>query len=492
MLDLIIKNVRVVQPHHHTLETLDLGIQDGKFAEIAPHIDAERAKQVMDAQNLLGFPGLVDPHVHFGIYRPFDEDGRSESSAAAAGGVTTCINYLRTGRHYLNRGGLWRDYFPDVLALLADRVYVDYAFHLAPMSRHHIEEMAFLNTEFGIVSFKNFMFYGGHSPHGRSSAQNEFLMLDPDERYDFAHLEMIMRELARLAREKPALADVFSLSLHCEVADLLAAYTRLYERASENLTPLAAYSHAHPPHNEGLAVAIAAYLAHETGCKNINLLHLSSRKAVEAGLKMQGIFPELNIGLEVLLLHLLLDTESPAQARAKVNPPVRPREDVDFLWQAILDRKIHWLGTDHANCPADLKTDPLQPENIWLAKAGYGSIEYLLSGVFSEGSKRGMAYSHMAELLCWAPARRFGLFGKGDIAVGYDADLALLDPYKTFVIRAEDSHSAQGYTPFEGMELTGKVRYTFLHGSLIYENGNIVGTPQGKYLRRPYPQSETA
>lgn len=75
-----------------------------------------------------------------------------------------------------------------------------------------------------------------------------------------------------------------------------------------------------------------------------------------------------------------------------------------------------------------------------------------------------MPYSYMAELLSWNPAQRFGLNSKGDIAIGYDADLVLLDPNETFVVRAAESESQQGYTPFEGMELTGRVKTTFLRG----------------------------
>jgi allantoinase len=96
-----------------------------------------------------------------------------------------------------------------------------------------------------------------------------------------------------------------------------------------------------------------------------------------------------------------------------------------------------------------------------------------------------MSYNHMAEVLSFNPARRFGLLVKGDIAAGFDADIALVDPLESFVVRADESESKQGYTPFEGQELTGKVKSTFLRGSLIYHDGKIVGPARGRYLRRP-------
>jgi len=97
-----------------------------------------------------------------------------------------------------------------------------------------------------------------------------------------------------------------------------------------------------------------------------------------------------------------------------------------------------------------------------------------------------MSYNHMAQLLCWNPSQRFGLLEKGDITVGYDADLVLLDPTETFVVRAAESESQQGYTPFEGLELTGRVKSTFLRGNLIYDKGQILGSPSGRDLKRPY------
>jgi allantoinase len=327
------------------------------------------------------------------------------------------------------------------------------------------------------------MFYGGYGLHGRSASQNEFLMIGPEERYDIAHFEFIMRSARRIMTAHPHLADQVSVSLHCELADILTAYTKLVEREGK-LTGLAAYSAARPPHSEGLAIWIASYLAHETECLNINLLHLSSRKAMEAALVMQTVFPHISFKREVTAGHLLLDTDSECAVHAKVNPPIRPREDVEALWRAVADRKVDWIVSDHACCSAEQKWSASDPTNIWLAKSGFGGTEYLLSAVVSEGSKRGISYNHMAELLAGNPARRFGLPQKGDIAPGFDADLALVDPNESFVVRAAESESKQGYTPFEGLELTGRVKSTFLRGQLIYDNGAVVGPARGQFLAR--------
>ncbi len=202
---------------------------------------------------------------------------------------------------------------------------------------------------------------------------------------------------------------------------------------------------------------------------------------------MQQVFPHVDFRREVTVGHLLLDYDAPVGVHAKVNPPIRPREDVEYLWRAVLDRKVDWIVSDHACCAAELKMSPDRPDDIWLAKSGFGGTEYLLAGVFSEGGKRGMAYHHMAELLSWNPARRFGLLAKGDIAPGYDADLALVDPDRRFTVRAADSPSGQGYTPFEGPELSGQVIATFLRGNLVFDAGHTAASPLGRYVKRPSP-----
>ena len=482
--DLIIKNVRVVRPKKTSIDRLDIAIKDGRIEGLAPDFLADQAEQIFDGKNSLAFPGCVDSHMHIGIYSPLGEDAISESKAAAMGGVTSSLNYIRTGHYYLNRGGPYRDFMPEVFKQGKGRFWVDYGYHVAPIEAAHIDEMEDLLIDYGIPSFKIFMFYGGYGLHGRSSSQNEFLMIGPDDRYDIAHFEFIMRSAQRLMEKFPEKSPYISVSLHCELAEILDAYTKIVEREGR-LDGLAAYSAARPPHSEGLAIWIASYLANETNCLNINLLHLSSRKAIDAALIMQQVFPHVAFRREVTVGHLLLDTNCACAVHAKVNPPIRPRADVEALWQAVLDRKIDWIVSDHACCSAEQKWSKDDPNNIWLAKSGFGGTEYLLSGVLSDGSKRGMSYNHMAELLSWNPAQRFGLLSKGDIAPGYDADIVLVDPAATFVVRAAESESHQGYTPFEGMELTGRVESTFLRGSLIYDAGRILGPARGEYLQRP-------
>jgi len=476
--------VRVVRPGEKAPREADIAINGEKFARISPGIAPTEARQVFDGKNRLAFPGVVDAHMHTGIYSPLAEDAVSESKAAAQGGVTSSLNYFRSGQYYLNKGGPYRDFFPEVLATSKGRFHVDYSYHLAPMDSTHIAEIPELVEKHGVSSFKIFMFYGSHGLHGRSDAQREFLMIGPEDRYDYAHFEFVMRGVQAARERFPRKAAQISLSLHCETAEIMTAYTRIIE--SENkLSGLEAYHASRPPHSEGLAVFIAAYLASETALPTINLLHLSSRKALDAALQMAQVFPHIDFRREVTIGHLVLDTSSPAGVLAKVNPPIRPREDVEYLWQQLLAGRIDWVVSDHACCRHETKAAKHALGNIWLAKSGFGGTEYLLPALVSEGAKRGLSVNRVAELASRNPAKRFGLNSKGDIAEGLDADLALVDPRESWTIRARDSASTQGYTPFEGLELSARVKATFLRGQLVCENGNVVGQPRGKYLHRP-------
>ncbi|HSF84727.1 MAG TPA: dihydroorotase family protein [Acidimicrobiia bacterium] len=479
---LVIRGASIVRPGSDDPEVGDIAITDGVFSAVGGTVETP-GEQEIDGSGLLAFPGVVDAHQHWGIYNPLEDDTVSESRAAAQGGVTTGITYIRTGQYYLNRGGSYLDFMPEVLARAEGRAHIDYGFHIAPMQSSHIDELEAIVDEFGVCSFKIFMFYGGHGLHGKSDDQATFLMTPPGERYDVGHFEFIMRGVAELRRRRPELADALSVSLHCETAEIMRVYTEIVER-DPSLAGLAAYSASRPPHSEGLAVAVASYLAHVTGVTNINLLHLSSAVAIESAETMSEAYPDVDIRKEVTAGHLLTDIESASGIGGKVNPPLRPREDVEALWAAIERGTVDWVVSDHACCRAEDKFGS-PSDNVWLAKSGFGGTEYLLPGLVTEASKRGVSMGRIAELTSKNPATRYGLNAKGDFSVGGDGDVALVDPNRSWVVRAEDSESTQEYTPFEGYAMTASVTHTVLRGNVVFEGGSPVGEPNGRYVERP-------
>jgi len=292
-----------------------------------------------------------------------------------------------------------------------------------------------------------------------------------------------MRAIQSAREQMPEIADTISLSLHCETAEIMTAYTKLVEESGRE-RDLEAYHLSRPPHSEGLAITIASYLAHETELPNINLLHLTSFKAIDAAMKMTKAFPHVNFRREVTIGHLLADIKNSKGIGGKVNPPLRPREDVEALWEHLLAGNIDWVVSDHACCKEELKFGNPK-EDVFLAKSGFGGAEYLLPGLVSESKTRDLSYQKIAQVSAWNTAQRYGLKNKGAIEVGFDADIAIVDPNTSYVVSAADSLSAQEYTPFEGFELSAKVTDTFLRGKQIFGGGNVMGEPTGKYQFRP-------
>ncbi len=472
--DLAILGGTVIIPYTGAVRC-DIGIRNGRIAALADDIDPTRAAEVLNARGHLVFPGAVDSHFHLGIYRPLDEDAYSETRSSLAGGVTTVISYLRTGRHYLNRSGPYREIFPEVLALTEGRAYTDYGYHIAVMTTDQLDEVAWLVDDQGVASFKYYMFYKGLNLTADSTRGSEYTMTDT---YDLGHLYLLMEQVAAVAARYRGLGRV-SLSLHCEHAELLRVFIEQVKR--EGLTGLLAYHRARPPLSERLSIAEAVLLADVTRCP-INLLHLSSREAVTAAAAAKRDYPYLDVRLETTVHHLALTYATAGGLQGKVNPPIRTEEDRQALWEAVLDGTVDTVVSDHACCFEEAKG-----EDLWRALPGFGGAALLYPYLISEGMhRRGLPPARIAELASANSARAFGLYPrKGAVSPGSDADLTVVDPEREQVVSAEILLSAQDFTPFAGMRLRGWPTHTILRGQVVYREGQIVGPPTGRYLRRP-------
>lgn len=479
--DLLVRDVRVVRPGKSGAALADIAVRGGKILRVGRGLPAEQAKRIHDGQGLLAFPGLVDANVHLGVYATLEEDAASESRAMAQGGITTVLCYVRDGQPSLESSVPYATAVPALLASAKGRFHTDYAFHLGPLDRRHLDELEAVAGALGITSFQGFASGAGSALPGAPAEPRQWR----EGKLDLAYLEAVMRALRRVAERYPERRGDFSLSLHCEAAELVAAYGRGLPK-DHKPTGLRAHASAHPAQAEAVAIAAALQLAHETECPAVNLLQLSTRRGLSAALAMARAYPQLDVRREVDIAHLCLDQDAPVGALAKVNPPLRTREDVEALWQALLDGQLHWVSSAHTCCRHELKLDPQRPTDVVQARSGFGSAEYLLPALISEGRRRGMDWGRIAEVTSWNAARRFGLHAKGDLAPGFDADIVLVDPDRNWTIHGVDSESTQGYTPFEGLPMTAKVTTTFLRGQVVWDKGRIVGAPRGRFLSRPY------
>ncbi len=468
--DTVVSGGAVVLPGRGPAE-LDIGIVDGRIAAIGTDLSSD-ADNVIDAAGRVVLPGGVDAHYHLGIYRGLEEDARSETLSSLVGGVTSVISYFRTGSHYLNKTGTYEDIFPEVLETTAGNAYTDYAYHLAPMDSEQVGEIPALVEAHGVRSFKYYMFYKGMDLAGMGSGEDERL----SGTYDLGHMMEIMEKVAEVSAGRPPEERV-SLSIHAEQSELIRVFMERVKEAGE-LGGLEAYSAGRPPLTERLAIAEAGVLTEATACP-VNLLHLSSADALDAATEFERSNPELDVRLETTLHHLALSYESYNDQRGKVNPPIRSESDREALWRGVLRGDIDWVVSDHACCSETHKEG-----DMWAALPGFGGSALLYPYLLTEGVERGLPLWRIAELAAGSPARAFGLAGlKGEIVVGADADLAVVDLESTKTVTPETLRSAQEYTPFEGMELSGWPDLTILRGRVALRDGEPAGEPAGDYIR---------
>jgi dihydroorotase-like cyclic amidohydrolase len=475
--DLVIRGGSVVDPATG-VHKADIGIRREKIAAIAETISASESSQVIDATNRYVFPGAVDSHYHVGIYRPFREDAMSESTSSASGGVTTILTYFRTGQSYLNKMGPYKEILPELLDLSKDSFLVDYGYHLALFTDQHISEIEWLVRDGGVSTFKYYMFYkllnlSGHSPDALN-----YLMIDTP--VDLGFLYKFMREVSRVNQVFKDYGKI-ALSIHCENPEII----RVTSEESKNKStgsPMRDYSNARPPWQEELAVHEVAVMARETKCP-VNLLHLSSRKAVEAGVEVSSRYSEVDFLLEGTLHHLGLSYDMNLGQLAKVNPPIRSREDVEFLWKSVLDGTIKTVVSDHACVTQEIKKG-----DLWTSLPGFGGSSLMFPLLITEGyHKRGLPLQRIAELSSANPARYHDLYPrKGAIQVGSDADFAIVDIQAEKQVTLANLFTAQDFSPEEGMKLKGWPEVTVLRGKVIFEKGKVIGKPgYGRYLKRP-------
>lgn len=418
----------------------DILIRDGVITSIKPII-AEAADEVIDAKDHLIFPGLIDCHVHF--REPGLEHKAtmlSESRAALAGGITTVCEMPNTIP-------------PTVtIAALADKVRraeaiadCDIRFFFGITQAVHLHALSELWTS-GAAEMKRL----------KARCCGLKLFLDHstgNQGIDADILDDVFKTCAAL--RIPVVA-------HCEDPEMNAQAA-----ATVTSRDISAHSAMRPAASEDKAVerAIALAAAHGT---HLHIAHLSTALAVKRvrEAKAAGV----PVTCEVTPHHLLLSTDAYTTlgARAKVNPPLRTKEDQAALWEAIADGTVDCISTDHAPHTIEEKSaaDPLNAPSgmtgvetmvpLLLTVASGGLRGKDMNGKESRIKNRELRMEDIHRLCFANPNRIFGL-GKQGIIEGVQADLVLIDPKKQWMITGSALHSKCGWTPFEGWKVTGSV-----------------------------------
>jgi len=437
MSELVIAGSRVVTPRG--VRDADVLVREGKIARVGR---VRRTGEVVSAQGLLVLPGAIDAHVHLALpvagTRSAD-DFTSGTLAAAAGGVTTLIDFTV---------GAPEKSLPTAIEQRiaeAAPAAVDFSLH-AEMIGWTPERKAELvqAAELGVRSFKFYMAYG-----------------DSGRRTSLSVLKEAMEAIQRLG----GVAMV-----HAEAEELV--------DPGKGPTP-----EGRPAIAEEVAIAELGVLALRTGCTTY-VAHISSAGGLAAFLSARGQGAPL-LG-ETCPHYLLLDGrvyERPDGYQFSVTPPLRGPRDREALWWALTRRDLQAVATDH--CPFTRAQKDAAGGDLARLPSGLPGVETLLPLLYSEGVRRGrIALADLAWYLAEGPARAFGLWPrKGAIRLGADADLVLLDPGARWEIHAEDLHMATDFSPYEGYPVRGRVVGVLSRGEWLVREGELLArSGRGEFI----------
>jgi dihydroorotase-like cyclic amidohydrolase len=185
---------------------------------------------------------------------------------------------------------------------------------------------------------------------------------------------------------------------------------------------------------------------------------------------------------EVLVGHLLLDAEVYERLgnRARLNPPIRERSQVEALWAGVLSGQIDCIATDHAPHSVEEKTR----ENVWEAVSGFLGVETMLPLLLTQVASGRLTLEQLVRLTSEQPARLYGHYPrKGSLSVGADADFVLVDLQQSYELDQARLHSKHRIMPFHGMRVSGRPVATYLRGACVVRDNQPVGEPRGQMLK---------
>ncbi len=428
----------------------DIAVEQGQIAAIGPQLPG--AREEIDAHGLTIFPGPIDVHLHF------NEPGRTEwegaatgSRALAAGGGTLYFDMpLNSSPCTVSVAA-----FEEKRAALAAASVTDFALWggIVPGNLADLEPLA----EAGVIGFKAFLCNSG---------------LPEFPRADDLTLYEAMQVAAR--RGLP-------VAVHAESEEITAGLTSRIRAAGGR--DIRAYLASRPVVAEVEAIHRAALLARETGAW-LHIVHISSGRGVVAALEARAAGTNLTIETCPHYLFFTEDDMERIGAAAKCAPPLRPAEDCDALWRHVLAGDIDIIASDHSPSSPSLKRDP-DFFNIW---GGIAGVQSTLAVLLEATGARGLPLADIVRMTAGAPASRFRIAGKGKIAPGYNADLALVDLDASFTLTPEHLHQRHALSPYIGSQFRGRVVRTLLRGQTIFLQGRITAAGGGKWIR-PHQES---
>ena len=432
--DLIVRGGEVA--NHAGRGMADVGVIDGRIAFIGDLSQAS-AGETVDATGLTVLPGVIDTQVHFrepGL--EWKEDLETGSRAAALGGVTAVFEMPNTEPNTTDP-----DTLADKLDRARDRMWTDHAFYIGG-THDNARFLGELERLPGCCGVKVFM----------GASTGTLLVADDDGvREVLRHVKrratFHSEDEYRLADRRP-LARTGDWTSHPEVRD---------------------------PESAIMSTRRLVGLARETGAR-IHVLHVTTAEEVEFLAHHKDVAT-----MELTPQHLTLDGDEAYErlkGLAQMNPPIRNNYHIAGLWRGIEQGVADVLGSDHAPHTLEEKARPYPA-----SPSGMPGVQTLVPVMLTHVANGRLSLDRFIDLTSHGANRVFGIAGKGRMAEGYDGDLTLVDLKARHVLKHEDMATRSGWTPFDGMECTGKAMATIVRGRVVMRDGDLIGSAHGRPVR---------
>ncbi len=414
-MDRVVKNGRVY--FDGRLQNVDLWIRDGKIASLGGNY---RAEETIDGRGKIVLPGAIDVHVHFrDPGYTYKEDWETGSTSAVAGGVTTVIDQPNTNPPTVD-GQSYR----MKLEIAERRSVVDFCLNGGPGD---VKRLAALGA----------------------AAIGEIFTYDHDE----DELQKILDETAKAG---------LMPTIHAEDREVIRENTEpLRDMREPELYSLARPNRAESKAIEKvLTMTERAHICHLSTFEGLDLVRAAKKKGKK-------------VSCEVTPHHLLFTKRDWRRQGTflKMNPPLRDFRDKDALWEGLRNGDVDVVASDHAPHLPEEKKD-----EIWDAPPGVPGVETMLPLMLVAVRSNLLSLDRMTDALSRRPAEIFGLASKGAIALGMDADLAIIDPRAASDIRADRLHSGAEWTPYEGRRALFPA-ITMIRGEVVFADGERVAKP---------------
>ena len=433
--DLLIRNGLCVLPW--AIEATDVGVRDGRIAAFGVAGDAT-AEQTIEARGLHVLPGLIDPHVH--LRDPGDpavETIPTGTRAAVLGGLAAVFDMPNTAPAIVDAERLaWKQDYVERASWCDIGLYVG-------GTKTNIPQLAALETGRGVCGIKVFA--------GSSTGD---LLVEDD-----AHLELVMRAGRR------------RISYHSEDEYRLQARKGLFKSGD----PYASHMEWRDEETAFLGTRRLMALACKTR-RPAHILHVSTAQELDYLRDFRDIAT-----VELLVNHLTQvapEVYETLRGFGVMNPPIRGGAHRDAAWAAIADGRVDTVGSDHAPHPRLKKLLPW-PE----CPAGLTGVQTLVPVMLDHVAAGRLSLLRMVDLMCAGPARVYGALGKGRLAAGYDGDFTLVDLQRRRRIENDWIVSPCGWTPFDGMTVTGWPVATVVRGVPVMREDEVLGQPTGRLVR---------